>query len=127
MGPTGLNRISSPLMPCQLTAHATNSHLILRSARRARLEGWRQTPVRAPSSFEARPRGRAPQDEGSGSVVVSFKADRARANDLAPFARLLLVVGRKPSGRTADDKRALLEPGSAHLGRLQRGQQHRAD
>src|SRR5690349_13925404 len=40
-----------------------------------------------------------------------FEADPARANDLAPLARLLDVVGRKLLGRTSDNDRALLQQG----------------
>src|SRR5947209_18340823 len=68
----------------------------------------------------------AGHDEGE-ETPTSLHADPARANDLAPLRRLLSVVGGKLIRQSGDDNDALARQWLARFGRLERGDERRAD
>src|SRR5882724_9826801 len=65
--------------------------------------------------------------ETRGPRGALLHADPARANDLAPFRRLTGVVGRELVRQASDNNDALPRERLARFGRLERGDQRRAD
>jgi sulfur-oxidizing protein SoxY len=106
----------------------TKTDLILRSARSALLEGWRQSTDSRPS-FETRAQARAPQDEGlatrrgflggaatfaGGALLVSVKTNSARATPATMNAAIKRVIGEAPlrKGKVVIDVPPLVENGN---------------
>jgi sulfur-oxidizing protein SoxY len=111
-----------------MTEETKTTDLILRSARSARLEGWRQSTNPRPS-FETRAQARAPQDEGlatrraflggaatlgGAALLCVVKTDSAHATPATMNAAIKKVIGEAPlrKGKVAIDVPPLVENGN---------------